>query len=72
MPNFVDFLERRPIVGTVTSVTTSSLGWFLAHLSVITGVLGFFSAIFGIAVGYLTFRIQLRRWLEIRKFKQTK
>jgi hypothetical protein len=72
MPNYVDFLERRPMVGTVTSVLTSSLGWFLAHLSVITGVLGFFSACFGIVVGYLTFRIQLRRWLEIRKFKHDK
>jgi hypothetical protein len=72
MPNLLDFLERRPMVGTVTSVFTSSLGWFLAHLSAITGVLGFFSACFGIGVGYLTFRIQLKRWLEIRKFKNDK
>lgn len=67
MPNLVDFLERRPMVGTATSVVTSSLGWFLAHLSAITGILGFFSACFGIAVGYLTLRIQLKKWLHFRK-----
>jgi hypothetical protein len=72
MPDYIAFLERRPMVGAVTSFASSSFGWFLAHLSVITGVLGFFSALFGIAVGYLTFRIQLRRWLEIRKFKHDK
>ena len=70
MPNFLDFLERRPMVGAATSFVTSFFGWFFSHMSLITGVLGFFSAIFGLAVGYLTFRIQLRRWLEIRKFKQ--
>ena len=71
MPNFVnDLIERRPMLATATSIFTSSFGWFLAHLSVITGVLGFFSACFGVAVGYLTLRVQLRRWLEIRKFKK--
>lgn len=72
MPNFLDLLERRPMLGVTTSLLGNALGWFLAHLSVITGVLGCFSALFGVAVGYLTFRIQLRRWLEIRKFKHDK
>jgi hypothetical protein len=66
MPNFVDLLERRPMVGVVTSAFGNALAWFLAHLGQVTAVAGFFSALFGLAVGYLTFRIQLRKWQNIR------
>lgn len=70
MPIFIeDLLERRPMVGVITSAFGNLLAWLLAHLGQATAVLGFFSALFGLAVGYLTFRIQLRKWLHIRKSK---
>jgi hypothetical protein len=70
MPNFIEsLLERRPSVGLYASAGGNLLGWFLAHLGQVTAVMGLFSALFGLAVGYLTFRIQLRKWLNIRKSK---
>jgi hypothetical protein len=68
MPKFIEeLLERRPSVGILASFVSNIVAWFLAHLGQVTAVLGFFSAFFGVAVGYITFRIQLKRWLEIRK-----
>ena len=69
MPNIVDLLERRPSVGIYASAGGNALAWFLAHMGQVTAVMGFFSALFGLAVGYLTFRIQLRKWLNFRKSK---
>jgi len=62
-----DLLERRPSVGIYASAAGNAMAWFLTHLGQVTAVLGFFSAAFGCAIGYVTFRIQLRKWAHIRK-----
>lgn len=59
------FLERRPGLGIFASISGFA-GSILAYMQQISIVLGFFGAIFGCVAGYVTMRVQLRRWKAIR------
>jgi hypothetical protein len=69
--NFQVFIERRPVVGILASLTgfSTTIITLLQDASV---VLGFLGAAFGLAAGYYTWRIKRAHWHRIVLDKKDK